>query len=151
MDKLTGKSMAKIQAHTPPTGTLRPCQEQSKNWDTTQNLYIEGNNLEMLKLLQKSYYKDVKMIYDKLTRYIRYQTNILPMDESEEANFALLAVCLDSDMDLDVVHGIAKLKKEFGAKTMRVVFRDSCFDDTVVKTNTYCILKDNGADWIECI
>ncbi len=151
MDKLTGKTMAKIQIHAPSTGTLRPCQEQSKEWDTTQNLYIEGDNLEMHKLLQKSYCIDVKMINDKLVRCIRYQTNILPMDEDEEANFALLAVCLDSGIGLDVVHGIADLKKEFGAKTMRVVFRDSCFDDTVVKTNTYCILKDNGADWIECI
>lgn len=58
-----GKSEAKKIAQTPSTGTLRPCREESKNWDTTQNLYIEGDNLEVLKLLQKSYYKQVKMIY----------------------------------------------------------------------------------------
>ena len=58
-----GKSEAKKIAQTPGTGTLRPCKEESKNWDTTQNLYIEGDNLEVLKLLQKSYYKQVKMIY----------------------------------------------------------------------------------------
>ena len=58
-----GKSEAKKIAQTPSTGTLRPCREESKNWDTTQNLYIEGDNLEALKLLQKSYYKQVKMIY----------------------------------------------------------------------------------------
>ena len=58
-----GKSEAKKIAQTPSTGTLRPCKEESKNWDTTQNLYIEGDNLEVLKLLQKSYYKQVKMIY----------------------------------------------------------------------------------------
>lgn len=58
-----GKSEAKKIAQTPSTGTLRPCKEESKNWDTTQNLYIEGDNLEVLKLLQKSYHKKVKMIY----------------------------------------------------------------------------------------
>ncbi|MBV5277553.1 MAG: site-specific DNA-methyltransferase [Campylobacteraceae bacterium] len=58
-----GKSEAKKIAQTPSTGTLRPCKKESKNWDTTQNLYIEGDNLEVLKLLQKSYYKQVKMIY----------------------------------------------------------------------------------------
>ena len=45
------------------SGTLRPCPEESVNWDTTQNLYIEGDNLEVLKLLQTAYYRKVKMIY----------------------------------------------------------------------------------------
>lgn len=45
------------------TGTLRPCQEESVDWDTTQNLYIEGDNLEVLKLLQTAYYRKVKMFY----------------------------------------------------------------------------------------
>lgn len=45
------------------TGTLRPCPEESVDWDTTQNLYIEGDNLEVLKLLQTTYYHKVKMIY----------------------------------------------------------------------------------------
>lgn len=58
-----GKSNAIRIAQTPSTGTLRPCKEESKNWDETQNLYIEGDNLEVLKLLQKSYYGKVKMIY----------------------------------------------------------------------------------------
>ncbi|MCT7563365.1 site-specific DNA-methyltransferase [Aliarcobacter butzleri] len=59
----SGKSEAKKIALTPSTGTLRPFKEESKDWDTTQNLYIEGDNLEVLKLLQKSYHKKVKMIY----------------------------------------------------------------------------------------
>lgn len=50
-------------AQTPSTGTLRPCPGESKNFDETENLYIEGDNLEVLKLLQKSYYNKVKMIY----------------------------------------------------------------------------------------
>ena len=58
-----GKAESKKIALTPSTGTLRPCKEESKNFDTTQNLYIEGDNLEVLKLLQKSYHKKVKMIY----------------------------------------------------------------------------------------
>lgn len=58
-----GKREAKKIAQTSSTGTLRPCKEESKNWDTTKNLYIEGDNLEVLKLLQKSYHKKVKMIY----------------------------------------------------------------------------------------
>ena len=47
----------------PSLGTLRPCPEKSVDWDTTQNLFIEGDNLEVLKLLQKSYANKVKMIY----------------------------------------------------------------------------------------
>ena len=58
-----GKSKAIRISQTPSTGTLRPCKEESKDWDTTQNLYIEGDNLEVLKLLQKSYQNKIKMIY----------------------------------------------------------------------------------------
>jgi len=58
-----GKGRALRLSQTPSLGTLRPCKEESKNWDTTQNLYIEGDNLEVLKLLQKSYHSKVKMIY----------------------------------------------------------------------------------------
>lgn len=58
-----GKARARRLAQTPSTGTLRPCKEESKDWDTTQNLFIEGDNLEVLKLLQKSYHQKVKMIY----------------------------------------------------------------------------------------
>lgn len=48
---------------TPSSGTLRPAVKESVNWDSTQNLYIEGDNLEVLKLLQKSYFGKIKMIY----------------------------------------------------------------------------------------
>lgn len=58
-----GKSKARMLAQTPSTGTLRPCPEESVDWDTTKNIFIEGDNLEVLKLLQKSYHKKVKMIY----------------------------------------------------------------------------------------
>ena len=58
-----GKSRARMIAQTPSTGTLRPCTEESVDWDSTQNIFIEGDNLEVLKLLQKSYHKKVKMIY----------------------------------------------------------------------------------------
>lgn len=58
-----GKRAARLMALTPSTGTLRPCPEESVDWDKTQNLMIEGDNLEVLKLLQKSYAGKVKMIY----------------------------------------------------------------------------------------
>jgi adenine-specific DNA-methyltransferase len=58
-----GKAIAKEEARKPSRGTLRPAKEESVNWDTTENLYIEGDNLEVLKLLQKSYANKVKMIY----------------------------------------------------------------------------------------
>ena len=58
-----GKRDALRLAQTPSTGTLRPDKESSKNWNDTENLYIEGDNLEVLKLLQKSYFGKVKMIY----------------------------------------------------------------------------------------
>ena len=58
-----GKRRARQLALTPSTGTLRPCPADSVDWDTTQNLMIEGDNLEVLKLLQKSYAGKVKLIY----------------------------------------------------------------------------------------
>ena len=58
-----GKRRARQIALTPSTGTLRPCPEESVDWNTTQNLMIEGDNLEVLKLLQKSYAGKVKLIY----------------------------------------------------------------------------------------
>ncbi len=89
-----GKSHARRIAQTPSMGTLRPCPKESVNWDTTKNLFIEGDNLEVLKLLQKSYHKRIKMIYidppyntgnefiypdkfqDNLTTYLRYTGQI---------------------------------------------------------------------------
>ena len=58
-----GKKTAIVEANKPIRKTLRPCVEESKDWDNTENLYIEGDNLEVLKLLQESYLGKVKMIY----------------------------------------------------------------------------------------
>lgn len=58
-----GKVEARRAALIPSLGTLRPCKEESKDWDSTKNLYIEGDNLEVLKLLRKSYGGKIKMIY----------------------------------------------------------------------------------------
>lgn len=58
-----GKRDAIRQSQTPSTATLRPQKDKSVDWDTTKNLYIEGDNLEVLKLLQRSYHGKVKMIY----------------------------------------------------------------------------------------
>lgn len=58
-----GKKSAIVEAGRPIRKTLRPCPEESKNWDVTENLYIEGDNLDVLKLLQENYLGKVKMIY----------------------------------------------------------------------------------------
>lgn len=58
-----GKKAAIVEANKPIRKTLRPCPEESVNWDSTENLYIEGDNLEVLKLLQESYLNKVKLIY----------------------------------------------------------------------------------------
>ena len=58
-----GKRAAKAAASVATTKTLRPCREESVDFDVTENLYIEGDNLEVLKLLQTSYAGQVKMIY----------------------------------------------------------------------------------------
>ena len=58
-----GKKAAIVEGNRPIRKTLRPCKEESVNWDTTENLYIEGDNLDVLKLLQESYLGAVKVIY----------------------------------------------------------------------------------------
>lgn len=58
-----GKTEAQREANKVSTGTLRPSKEESKDWDSTRNVFIEGDNLEVLKLLQKSYSSKIKMIY----------------------------------------------------------------------------------------
>ena len=62
-----GKKASIVEANKPIRKTLRPCPEESVNWDSTENLYIEGDNLEVLKLLQESYLGKVKMIYIETT------------------------------------------------------------------------------------
>lgn len=58
-----GKKAAIVEGNTPIRKTLRPCKEESKDWENTRNLYIEGDNLDVLKLLQESYLNSIKMIY----------------------------------------------------------------------------------------
>ena len=66
-----GKKAAIVEANKPIRKTLRPCPEESVDWNNTENLYIEGDNLEVLKLLQESYLGAVKMIYIEIkTRYL---------------------------------------------------------------------------------
>ncbi|MCL1949219.1 MAG: hypothetical protein FWF59_05765 [Turicibacter sp.] len=72
-----GKREAMAEAGRPTTKTLRPKIEDSVNWDTTENLYIEGDNLEALKLLQESYLGKVKMIYIEIitSRLIQFKVS----------------------------------------------------------------------------
>ena len=92
-----GKRQARQLALTPSTGTLRPCPEESIDWDTTQNLMIEGDNLEVLKLLQKSYARKVKLIYID-PPYNRDADVIYPDDFSNSLkNYQMLTGQIDSD------------------------------------------------------
>jgi adenine-specific DNA-methyltransferase len=92
-----GKRRARQLALTPSTGTLRPCPEDSVDWDTTQNLMIEGDNLEVLKLLQKSYAGKVKLIYID-PPYNRDADVIYPDDFSDSIkNYLMLSGQMDSD------------------------------------------------------
>ena len=98
-----GKTQTIKESQKQSTGTLRPCIDESKNWDTTKNLYIEGDNLEVLKLLQKSYYNKVKCIYidppynaskdfiysdnynDSLQNYLELTDQVYSLGERERA------------------------------------------------------------------
>lgn len=92
-----GKRRARQIALTPSTGTLLPCPDESVDWDTTQNLMIEGDNLEVLKLLQKSYAGKVKLIYID-PPYNRDADVIYPDDFTDSVrNYQMLTGQLDTD------------------------------------------------------
>ena len=88
-----GKDAAKAEAARPTDKTLRPVVEDSEDWDTTKNLYIEGDNLEVLKLLQRSYMGKVKMIYidppyNTGNDFVYHDDFAMSSDEYEEASGA---------------------------------------------------------------
>lgn len=92
-----GKRRARQLALTPSTGTLRPCPEESVDWDMTQNIFIEGDNLEVLKLLQKSYADRVKIIYID-PPYNTGNEFIYPDDYADSIrNYQMLTGQLESD------------------------------------------------------
>ena len=92
-----GKRRARQIALTPSAGTLRPCPEDSGDWDTTQNLMIEGDNLEVLKLLQKSYGRKVKLIYID-PPYNTGKDFVYPDDYRDNIrNYLMLTGQIDSD------------------------------------------------------
>ena len=110
-----GKTQAIKESQKQSTGTLRPCKEESKNWDTTKNLYIEGDNLEVLKLLQKGYYNKIKAIYidppyntgkdfiypdnyqDNLENYLKISGQVLESKEYGERERESIGVKLTSN------------------------------------------------------
>ena len=88
-----GKDAAKAEAARPTDKTLRPVLGDSEDWDTTKNLYIEGDNLEVLKLLQRSYMGKVKMIYidppyNTGNDFVYHDDFAMSSDEYEEASRA---------------------------------------------------------------
>ena len=78
-----GKRSAITEAGRPIRKTLRPCVEESKEWDTTENLYIEGDNLDVLKIMQESYLGKVKMIYIEIIIPRLIQFNDCPLQRSK--------------------------------------------------------------------
>lgn len=97
-----GKKASLLEANKPIRKTLRPCIEESKDWDNTENLYIEGDNLDALKLLQESYLNKIKMIYidppyntgndfiyndDFKMTYLEYSNEINQYDEHQKRLF----------------------------------------------------------------
>lgn len=90
-----GKREALLAANAPIAKTLRPCREESVDFDTTKNLFIEGDNLEALKLLQETYLGKVKMIY--IDPPYNTRNNLIYMDDFAESNSEYLARSNQSD------------------------------------------------------
>jgi adenine-specific DNA-methyltransferase len=143
-----GKREALLTANAPIAKTLRPCRNESVDFDTTKNLFIEGDNLDALKLLQETYLGKVKMIYidppyntgkefiyeddfaEDAGKYLRRSNQM-----DEEGN--RLAACFDAHGGIDETF----VKKLATHKPLRVVFRDAGFKDSAVKINVEQIFK----------
>jgi hypothetical protein len=133
----------------PSLGTLRPCRDESVNFDTTENLIIEGDNLEVLKLLQKSYLGRVKMIYID-PPYNTGNDFIYPLGGSVEARElggakvyssagGTLLICLERRLTLDAIRGMAEECPE------RIVCLDAGFaGNDQLKANAVQIFKTKG-------
>lgn len=122
-----GKREALVTANTPIAKTLRPCRDESVDFDTTRNLYIEGDNLEALKLLQETYLGKVKMIYIDPP----YNTG---KDRIYKDNFT-------EDTQEYEIREEQRDKELTRFKPMRVVFCDTGFASDAVKINTVQIFK----------
>ena len=90
------KRKAIIAANAPSTNTLRPCRKESVNFDTTQNLYIEGDNLEVLKLLQEDYLGSIKLIYNVsfFIKFICFYKPLINSDGPSVPRYGHIAVSL---------------------------------------------------------
>lgn len=160
-----GKRRARQLALSASSGTLRPCPEDSVDWDTTRNLMIEGDNLEVLKLLQKSYAGKVKLIYIdppyNTGKDFVYPDNFgldltVPIEESiitgktvHSIGAGTLLVCLAAKIAAAEVEplalGIVAWQKVLApAGETSIVFRDSAFADDVAKTNLTAILQQHA-------
>lgn len=135
-----GKKAAIVEANAPIRATLRPCPEESVNWDTTENLYIEGDNLQVLKLLQESYLGKVKMIY--IDPPYNTGSDILPYPD-------------DYAMDFDEYNESAGIIDEIGNRLFRENTRSnprfhSLWATTMYSPLTLCrnLLSEDGAIFI---
>lgn len=129
-----GKKAAIVEANKPIRKTLRPCVEESKNWDTTENLYIEGDNLEVLKLLQESYLGKVKMIYIdppyNTGKTISIEMTFL-LNAEDGGHRKSIMVQLPEDLD-------EAIRRASDAKTKDSIKKAIKFLDSIGKVHTIC-------------
>ena len=156
-----GKKAAIVEANKPIRKTLRPCMAESKDWDTTENLYIEGDNLEVLKLLQDVYYApddydqgmlaglesnikddrtDLDLLFGCLIDWglplsLPYKSEKIDGCTVHTYNDGDLIACFDANIPESVVKEIAQ------RKPLRAVFRDSGFASSPEKINVFEIFK----------
>ena len=129
-----GKKAAIVEANKPIRKTLRPCKEESVNWDNTENLYIEGDNLEEVKMIY------IDPPYNTGHDFVYPDSFIMDNEEYNEGrgyfdNDGDLVSCFNEDVSEDVVKEIAR------KKSLRAVFRDSSFSNSASKINVFEIFK----------
>ena len=112
-----GKRRARQLALMPSAGTLRPCPEDSVDWDTTKNLMIEGDNLEVLKLLQKSYAGKVKLTGKRATQKEYYRNTGYPGG----ARFTKFSTAVEDRPEFVIEHAVKGMlpKTALGAKMIK--------------------------------
>lgn len=130
-----GKSDAFRVLQSPTTATLVPDQDESINFDSTENVFIEGENLEVLKVLQKSYFGKIKMIYIDPPYNTGNDNFIYLVDDTE-------MVLILEKIDKEIVKTIVDLKPQ------KVITIDRLFDNNdQLKTNTTLQMKDAGIEF----
>lgn len=141
-----GKSECLKLAQKRSTGTLRPCPEESVDWDNTQNLYIEGDNLEVLKLLQTTNVKqdrtDMDMVFEvmlKLGVPLTYPIERIDIDgviAYSVGDDCLLLICLAENITTENIEAMADYAPA------KIILAESALADDTAMSNAHYILRD---------